>query len=41
MRNGSIGCVVPLHSEWKIGTLAGVLRQAAVSVEDFSRALRR
>jgi predicted RNA binding protein YcfA (HicA-like mRNA interferase family) len=29
------GCVVPAHRELKIGTLAGVLRQARVSVEEF------
>ena len=35
MRRGSRGCVVPLHSEVKVGTLAGVLRQADVSAEEF------
>jgi predicted RNA binding protein YcfA (HicA-like mRNA interferase family) len=40
MRQGSRGCVVPLHSEVKIGTLAGVLRQADISPEDFIAALR-
>ena len=35
MRRGSAGCVVPLHREIKIGTLAGALRQAGVSVEEF------
>ena len=29
------GCVVPLHRELKVGTLAGILRQAGVSVEEF------
>jgi hypothetical protein len=29
------GCVVPMHKEIKTGTLAGVLRQAGVAVEDF------
>ena len=29
------GCVVPLHRELKVGTLAGALRQAGVSVEEF------
>jgi predicted RNA binding protein YcfA (HicA-like mRNA interferase family) len=29
------GCVVPLHRELKVGTLAGVLRQARVGVEEF------
>ncbi len=36
MRRGSKGCVVPLHAELKIGTLAGLLRQAEVSAEDFA-----
>ncbi|ACV35865.1 type II toxin-antitoxin system HicA family toxin [Accumulibacter sp.] len=35
MRRGSRGCVVPVHSEVKAGTLAGVLRQADVSAEEF------
>lgn len=35
MRRGSRGCVVPLHGEVKVGTLAGVLRQADVSAEEF------
>jgi len=39
MRRGSAGCVVPNHRELKIGTLAGVLKQAGVSVEDFINAL--
>jgi predicted RNA binding protein YcfA (HicA-like mRNA interferase family) len=39
MRRATKGCVVPLHSEVKVGTLAGVLRQADVSVEDFINAL--
>ena len=39
LRNGSRGCVVPLHSEVKVGTLAGVLRQAEVSHDDFMNAL--
>ena len=29
------GCVIPLHSELKTGTLSGALRQAGVSTEDF------
>ena len=40
MRRESKGCVVPMHAEVKIGTLAGVLRQAEVSPEDFTSALR-
>ena len=39
MRRGSSGCVVPNHREIKTGTLAGVLRQAGVSVEEFIAAL--
>ncbi len=39
MRRGSTGCVVPLHAEVKTGTLAGVLRQAGVSAEEFVAAL--
>ena len=33
MRRGTTGYVVPNHSEF--GTLAGVLRQASVSIEEF------
>lgn len=39
MRRGSTGCVVPNHRELKTGTLAGLLKQAGVSVEDFINAL--
>lgn len=39
MRRGAKGCVVPLHSEVKVGTLSGVLRQADVSAEEFISAL--
>lgn len=35
MRRGASGCVVPDHRELKTGTLAGVLKQAGVSVEEF------
>jgi predicted RNA binding protein YcfA (HicA-like mRNA interferase family) len=35
MRRGSSGCVVPNHREIKVGTLAGVLRQAGVSPDEF------
>ncbi len=34
LRRGSVGCVVPDHRELKTGTLAGVLKQAGVSVEE-------
>ena len=36
MRRANKGCVVPLHTELKVGTLAGLLRQAEVSAEDFA-----
>ncbi|MDP3086134.1 MAG: type II toxin-antitoxin system HicA family toxin [Rubrivivax sp.] len=38
-RRGSKGCVIPMHAELKIGTLAGLLRQADVSPEEFMEAL--
>jgi predicted RNA binding protein YcfA (HicA-like mRNA interferase family) len=34
MRRDSSGCVVPNHREIKIGTLAGILKQAGVSAAD-------
>jgi len=39
LRRGASGCVVPNHREVKVGTLAGVLRQAGVSAEEFISAL--
>jgi predicted RNA binding protein YcfA (HicA-like mRNA interferase family) len=39
LRRGSSGCVVPNHRELKTGTLAGLLKQAGVSVEDFLNSL--
>lgn len=38
-RRGSKGCVIPMHAELKVGTLAGLLRQADVSPEEFMAAL--
>jgi predicted RNA binding protein YcfA (HicA-like mRNA interferase family) len=35
LRKGSQGCVVPNHREIKIGTLAGLLKQAGVSADEF------
>ena len=35
MRQEGKACVVPLHAELKVGTLAGVLRQAEVSADVF------
>jgi predicted RNA binding protein YcfA (HicA-like mRNA interferase family) len=39
LRKGSSGCVVPNHKEIKVGTLAGILRQAGVSADEFLRML--
>ena len=39
MKRDTKGCVVPMHTEVKIGTLAGILRQAEVSPEEFIQAL--
>ena len=39
MRRGAKGCVVPMHAELKVGTLAGVLRQAEVSADEFIAAM--
>ena len=41
LKRESKGCVVPMHGEVKIGTLAGLLRQAEVSAEQFTVALRK
>jgi predicted RNA binding protein YcfA (HicA-like mRNA interferase family) len=38
-RRGAKGCVIPMHDELKVGTLAGVLRQAEVSVDEFMSVL--
>lgn len=35
MRQGSRGRIVPLHRQVKVGTLAGLLRQAQVDPKDF------
>jgi predicted RNA binding protein YcfA (HicA-like mRNA interferase family) len=40
MRKGSVGTVVPLHKEVKTGTLAGILRQAQISQDEFLGAVR-
>ena len=39
MRRGSVGCVIPMHREIKIGTLTGILRQAGVTADQFIDAL--
>jgi predicted RNA binding protein YcfA (HicA-like mRNA interferase family) len=37
--DGEIVCVVPRHRELKTGTLRGVLKQAQVSPDEFTRNL--
>ena len=39
MRRGPKGCVVPMHSEVKVGTLAGILRQADLPPDEFTDVL--
>ena len=39
VRRGVHGCVIPMHTEIKIGTLAGLLRQADISPEELISAL--
>lgn len=40
LRRGSTGTVVPLHRELKTGTLAGILRQAGVTQDEFLGAVK-
>lgn len=40
LRRGAAGTVVPLHRPVKTGTLAGILRQAGLSHDEFLGALR-
>jgi predicted RNA binding protein YcfA (HicA-like mRNA interferase family) len=35
MRRGGAGTVVPLHKELKTGTLAGIIRQAGLTHDEF------
>ena len=37
--DGEVGCVVPLHRELAVGTLAGILKQAKVTTQEFIDAL--
>ena len=39
MKRGNDGCVVPMHTEIKTGTLSGILKQAGVTVEELIQAL--
>jgi hypothetical protein len=40
MKRETTGCVVPLHREIEVGTLAGILRQADVAPDEFMEALK-
>ena len=40
MRRGSVGTVVPLHKELKTGTLAGIIRQAGLTQDEFLGAVQ-
>jgi predicted RNA binding protein YcfA (HicA-like mRNA interferase family) len=40
LRRESTGCVVPNRRELKTGTLAGILKQAEVSADEFVAALQ-
>lgn len=40
MRRGSAGCVIPLHAEVKRGTLAGIIRQAGLTGNEFVEAAK-
>ena len=40
LRRGSVGTVVPLHRELRTGTLAGILRQAGVTQDEFLGAVK-
>lgn len=39
MKRDAAGCVVPMHTEVKVGTLAGLLRQAGVTHDEFTAKL--
>jgi predicted RNA binding protein YcfA (HicA-like mRNA interferase family) len=34
--DGAVGCVVPIHKEVATGTLIGLLKQAHLTLEEFS-----
>jgi len=39
LRRSGVGCVGPMHREVKRGTLAGIVRQAGVTPEEFLSAI--
>lgn len=40
LQRAGVGCVVPLHREIKTGTLAGIIRQAGLTQDEFIGAAR-
>lgn len=40
LRSNGVGCVVPLHRELAVGTLAGILKQAKLDPEEFLQKLK-
>jgi predicted RNA binding protein YcfA (HicA-like mRNA interferase family) len=40
LKMGEAGCVVPMHTELRTGTLHGILKQAGISREEFIHAMR-
>ncbi|WP_194954068.1 type II toxin-antitoxin system HicA family toxin [Sphingopyxis solisilvae] len=40
LQRDRVGVVVPLHRELKTGTLAGIIRQAGFSQDDFLAAIK-
>jgi predicted RNA binding protein YcfA (HicA-like mRNA interferase family) len=40
LKMGEAGCVVPMHTELRTGTLHGILKQAGISREKFIHAMR-
>ena len=40
MQRKSVGCVASLHKQIKSGTLAGIIRQAQLTQNEFLRAVR-
>jgi predicted RNA binding protein YcfA (HicA-like mRNA interferase family) len=41
IKNGRIGCVVPLHQELETGTLLGILKQAKITKEEFLKEYKK
>jgi predicted RNA binding protein YcfA (HicA-like mRNA interferase family) len=41
LRRGDRGCVVPLHKELAVGTLRSALKQAGITIEIFTEAMKK